>query len=264
MEHVCDSECDHSELESEQEEAEEGEELQSETDGELVEFTDNDESEVEDDSDYEYEEFICDSHCPSDCDGDHHECSSECGCEIVYSESDDENKTIEKERNMTQTESDNATSLHAERDDLTPLHNAIASATRDKALINGIHKRQASLPESSTLLLKASNARQSQRAQKLERNNNKLVVSNSVDLVDELQSAIDARVKRSASCREVPMHRKTGSSDNKLDGDEREARRKDRRARLRTLELKREQILGEVRDGTKDRINDAMYSEVVV
>lgn len=257
LDHICDSDCHHSEVESddnpEESEIEEDEAL-SETNDEVVQFTDEENSEAESDSDYEREEQACDcdSACPSDCDGDHHECSSQCGCEIEYSESEDE---VDEPDNETEqdTQQDN--------DRVSPLRETPPP-------IDGVHKRQASLPESSVLLLQANEVKQSQRANRLERNNNKLVVSNSVDLVDELQSAIDARVKRSASHREVPMYRKSSNSsldDNRKVGhSEREAWRKDRRARLRTLELKREQILDEVRDGTKDRVNDAMYSEVSV
>lgn len=257
MEHICDSDCNHSDIESDGEEdsdIEEEEAAFSET-NEVVEFTDNENSELEYEEEYEHDDegeevFDCDSNCPSDCDGDHHECSSQCGCEIEYSESDSEAEID------NQIEQD----IQQDNDRVSPLR-------KTPPPINGVHKRQASLPETSVLLLQANEVKQAQRKNRFEHNNNKLVVSNSVDLVDELQSAIDARVKRSASHREVPMYRKLSNSSldesRKVGPGEREAWRKDRRARLRTLELKREQILDEVRDGTTDRVNDAMYSSEV-
>ena len=90
-------------------------------------------------------------------------------------------------------------------------------------------------------------------------------------MMGELKNAIDARVRRTASCRETATdYRKKYLIRNepdisehmsKLDVKDRETRRKDRRSRLRTLELKREQFLDELRGGKEDNVIDRVYNE---
>ena len=95
--------------------------------------------------------------------------------------------------------------------------------------------------------------------------------SSTAEMMGELKNAIDARVRRTASCRETATdYRKKYLIRNepdisehmsKLDVKDRETRRKDRRSRLRTLELKREQFLDELRGGKEDNVIDRVYNE---
>lgn len=227
IEDVYDSDCDHSDIEYDNE--------QPDSD---VEHTDNeyngdeygDESDVDlYNSDHESSQGEQDgsSQVESDCEENEHECSSgsDSNEELVFTEQD---------------------AISPLRESLPPIPTPLQNGTTTNSTPG---RRQMSQPELS-------------RNKPVERNNNRVLQPcNSVEIIGELRSAIDARVRRSASCREVSTQLKlSGSSlDDTSHIINAKERVKDRRARLRTLELKREQILDEVRDGAKDRVIDAMY-----
>lgn len=217
---------------------------------------------------------MCTSECPSDCDGDHHECSSECGCEMEQCDSDDNSES----RDQSDAESDNdldgsdyeAIELNV---DNVEIQIAPPSSTENSSDIH----RQSS--PSSDDLSSTNTTIPLTKASRPERNNNRLqrnhsqrqLVRSNTDMIGELKTAIDARVRRSVSCRETAIdYRKKYQSRNdpdiqehlsKLDVKERETRRKDRRSRLRTLELKREQFLDELRGGKEDNVIERVYRD---
>ena len=126
------------------------------------------------------------------------------------------------------------------------------------------------LPASDNSSQKASQERNNNRVQR-HNSHRQLQRSSTAEMMGELKNAIDARVRRTASCRETATdYRKKYLIRNepdisehmsKLDAKDRETRRKDRRSRLRTLELKREQFLDELRGGKEDNVIDRVYNE---
>ena len=295
-EHICDSDCDHSELESAAESEYESEEPNSDEDDdqeEVVEISENESSadEAQPSDDEEIVVCECDSNCPSDCDGNHHECSSECGCNQSQSESDNESQLINS-NNITRTDTNKTNGIHnhappvpqqrniATHNNVPPSpqqrnienHNNVPpipqqrTVTRANTLPSNMEILNEISPQSKTSL---SHERNNNR---LQRNNSQKVPSQKGDILGELKTAIDARVRRTASCRETATdYRKryahlSNDGNNslqehvsKVDVKERELRRKERRTRLRTLELKREQCLEEVRGGTENNVTDWIY-----
>lgn len=285
--HYCDSECDHSEYENEASSDEEDKSIpestnsdiennnhydseveyesdcppdsdnqQSCTDGEVIEMSE-DEASCDDEQLSEQEvELECDFDCSPDCNGDHHECSSQCGC--VGEGSDSEIEADDARTSNTQN-------------------------TDTQANLPQAYKQTSEIPQSTKYDILQDITSQQILDVRPERNHNKLhrnnsqrqyTRSNTADIMGELKTAIDAHVRRSASCREASseyrkkyLHSETntaGISENisKLDIKDREQRRKDRRLRLRTLELKREQCLDELREGAGEHIADKLYREV--
>lgn len=233
--HICDSECEHSDVEYDSEpsgsdiEETDGSEIHSDDEGDVVDITDDESG----DDRVSYQSDRNDS--SEGCEENEHECSSDCGCKFVHSDSEEE-------------------TVFTEQDPVSPLRETAPPipTPRQNGNNSALARKQVSLTELSR--------RKTYLTDYTERNNNRaLQPSNSVEIMGELRSAIDARVRRSASCREVSTQMKFSSCS--LDDTTRSGKEsvKDRRARLRTLELKREQILDEVRDGAKDRVIDAMY-----
>lgn len=266
--HECDSNCEHSEYDDNESEADsdllESEIEDSDEDGEeVVEISENDRSQDEDqcsDDDAECEVYECTSDCGSDCDGDHHECSSECGCEV--------DQSVESEYEETR-EADSDDDLDGSDYEQSFVNNLAKGDVERISHHQDTDNNSLELPSTDSSV-KPSHERNNNRIQ---RNNShgQLQRSSTAEMMGELKTAIDARVRRTASCRETSTdYRKKYLTRNepditehssKLDVRERETRRKDRRSRLRTLELKREQFLDELRGGAEDNVIDRVYNE---
>ena len=193
----------------------------------------------------------CDSDCPSDCDGFHHLCGPNCDCGFVQPDRDNdsppgsENPNTGRESHAECENPDTGREYHTEcktrtERETVPAYKPFIKSQSDRQMVtrnNNVSHRKysAQLP----------------------------------DMMGELRTAIQAvQVRRSASCREPQRQREsaetateTAENYRKPDSKESEARRRERRLRLRTLEIKREHLLDEVRDGAEECVTERIYSE---
>lgn len=286
-EHVCDSECEHSTQEDDVELSDQSE-YDSEDDNshtsehEAINISETEHSCDEDQQSDSEEEMVvceCDSDCPSDCDGYHHDCSSQCDCDTYQSDSSGEHELESKEATVT----DNASNAHVSPTPAVRVNDSLPPSVRlsstNRTQPFKVLNHQNSLP---ALQILSEITPQSKASLKpTERNNNRIQRNYSqripqrgnIDMIGELKTAIDARVRRTASCRETATdyrkryaHLSSNEHDivenyHKLDVNATEIRRKERRTRLRTLELKREQCLDDIRDGTEENVTDRLYQD---